>query len=221
MPGPKSPPAHGPAQPAGTAPGLPPLSFPEQPAGPDPQPEPGAYSPQPGGPPNGLAPGQPSGPWATGQPQPGAGPRARYRQPAPPPSRPPDREIRHRAIAGLIFALLSVIALLGAVGNLHRGIYLVIFSLLAGAGGFVLGVTALRRARRAGAWRPRGAIAAMIIGALSTVFGIMTLVAFTLFSAQLATYSQCLSRAQTPSAQQACLTQLQRAIDARLHQPGS
>jgi hypothetical protein len=136
------------------------------------------------------------------------------------PSRPPDRETRQRAIAGLIFALLGLIALLGAVGNLHRGIYLVIFSLVAGSGGGVLGVTALRRARRDGAFRPRGAIGAVIIGTLSTIFAVMTLAAFTLFSAQLSAYSRCLDRAQTPSAQQACLTQLQHSIDARI-QTGS
>ena len=81
-------------------------------------------------------------------------------------------------------------------------------------------LAALRRARRDGAFRPRGAIGAVIIGTLSTIFAVMTLAAFTLFSAQLSAYSRCLDRAQTPSAQQACLTQLQHSIDARI-QTGS
>ena len=129
--------------------------------------------------------------------------------------------MRQRAFAGLVFALLGVVALLGAVGNVHRGIYLVIFSLIAGPAACVLGITAMRRARRAGAWRPRGAIGATIIGGLSTILATVTLAAFTLFSQQLSAYSQCLSLAQTPSAQQACLTQFQHAIDHRIQQTGS
>ena len=109
-----------------------------------------------------------------------------------------------------------MVALLGAAGNIHRGIYLVIFTLIAGPGACVLGITAMRRARRSGTWRPRGAIGATIIGTLSTILGILTLAAFTLFSQQLSAYSQCLSQAQTTSAQQACLSQLQRSIDARI-----
>jgi hypothetical protein len=113
-----------------------------------------------------------------------------------------------------------MVALLGAAGNIHRGIYLVIFTLIAGPGACVLGITAMRRARRSGTWRPRGAIGATIIGTLSTILGILTLAAFTLFSQQLSAYSQCLSQAQTPSAQQACLSQLQRSIDARIQRAG-
>jgi hypothetical protein len=114
-----------------------------------------------------------------------------------------------------------VVALLGAIGNVHRGIYLVIFTLIAGPGGCVLGITATRRARRSGAWRPRGAVGATIIGGMSTILGILTLAAFTLFSQQLSAYSQCLSRAQTTSAQQACLSQFQRSIDARIQGHGA
>ena len=129
--------------------------------------------------------------------------------------------MQQRAFAGLIFALLSVVALLGAVGNIHRGIYLIIFALLAGSGACVLGVTASRRARRGGTWRPRGAIGATIIGAISTILGILTLAAFTLFSHQLTAYSQCLAQAQTPSAQQVCLSQFQQSINARIERTGT
>jgi hypothetical protein len=136
------------------------------------------------------------------------------------PTQPPGREVQQRAIAGVVFSLLSLLALRIAFGNVHRGIYLVILGLLLGIGGCVLGITAARRARSSGTQRPRGAIAAGILGACATVFGLAALVFFTLLSTQLTQYSNCLNRAQTTASQQACYDQLSRSVHQKLGQHG-
>jgi hypothetical protein len=142
------------------------------------------------------------------------------RSPRPPRlSRPPEREIRQRAAAGLIFGLLSLLALLGVGYNVHRGIYLVIFSLIIGSTACVLGITAIWRARRAGARRPRGAIAATIFGALATVLSVILLIGLTVFSRQFADYSRCMQVAQTAAAQHACTNQFYKSVDQGL--PGA
>jgi hypothetical protein len=128
--------------------------------------------------------------------------------------------VQQRAIAGVIFSLLSLLALRIAFGNLHRGIYLVILGLVLGIGGCALGITAIRRARSGGTQRPRGAIAAGILGGCATLFGLAALAFFTVLSAQLTQYSDCLGRAQTTASQQACYDQLSRAIHQKFGQPG-
>jgi hypothetical protein len=184
---------------AGSLPGLPPLSFPEQPAGQGPAPAAGGYSPR-----------------SPGDQEPGQAPsRPPPRPPRPArPTRPPEREVQQRAFAALIFGLLSLLALLGVGYNLHRGIYLVIFALVVGPLACWLAISAMRRAHRDGTWRPRGAIAGVIFGVLATVLGLGMLALFTLAARQVSQYSQCLSQAQTTSAQQACTSQFERSFNA-------
>ena len=50
------------------------------------------------------------------------------------PARPPDRELRHRALASLVLSILALVALFGLSGDLHRGVYLLIFSAAVGIG---------------------------------------------------------------------------------------
>jgi hypothetical protein len=209
-------------QPDGRPPGLPPLSFPEQSAGQGPAPVPGGYSPQP---PGGQAPGQqpeqPSrGHWPSGR---GQG-KAQRPPPSPRPPRPsrrPEREVRQRAFAALIFGMLSLLALLGVGYNIHRGIYLIIFTVVIGPVACWLAITATRRAHRDGTWRPRGAIAGLIFGVLGTVLGLGMLALFTLAAKQVSQYSQCLGQAQTLSAQHACTAQFERSLEAGLGRTGA
>jgi len=121
----------------------------------------------------------------------------------------------------MIFGMLSLLALFGVGHNLHRGIYLVIFTVVIGPVACWLAISAMRRARRDGTWRPRGAIAGTLFGALATLIGIAMLALFTLASRQVSNYARCLDRAQTPSAQQACTSQFERSFDAGLGQPGA
>jgi predicted PurR-regulated permease PerM len=116
--------------------------------------------------------------------------------------------------------MLSLLALLGVGYNIHRGIYLVIFTLVIAPVACWLAITAMRRARRDGTSRPRGAIAGTIFSVLAIVFGIGMLALFTLAAKQVSQYSQCLGQAQTLSAQHACTSQFERSFRARLGQTG-
>ncbi|MGO8884596.1 MAG: hypothetical protein ACLQI7_12985, partial [Streptosporangiaceae bacterium] len=125
----------------------------------------------------------------------------------------PQREVQQRAIAGLIFGMLALLALLGVSGNVHRGIYLVAFSLVVGVAAGVLEITAMRKARRGGTRRPRGAVAGTIFGVIATALSLLFVVTLALFSAQLSTYSRCTAAAQTLTAQQACSNQFYKSVD--------
>jgi len=133
----------------------------------------------------------------------------------PRPTKPPRREVSQRALAALIFGLLALFAVLGAAANLQRGVYLAIFSVVIGPAACLLGITALRRARKDATLRPRGAIAGTILGSMAGVLGLSTLMMFLLFPAQLTQYNRCLTLAQTPAARQACITQFYRSVTGR------
>ncbi len=115
-----------------------------------------------------------------------------------------------------MFGLLALLALFGVGANLQRGIYLVIFSVIIGPAACLLGITAMRSARKETTMRPRGAIAGTIFGSLAAVLSLFFLVMFALFSAQLTQYSRCLDLTQTATAQQACTTQFYRSIDSKI-----
>ena len=108
--------------------------------------------------------------------------------------------------------MLSLLALLGVGSNFRRGIYLVVFSLLVGVCACWFAMTAIRRARRSVTVRPRGAVACLVLGIIAVVLSAFLLLAFAAFWPQLNSFSQCLSAANTPSAQQACLDQLHRSV---------
>jgi hypothetical protein len=124
--------------------------------------------------------------------------------------------VRQRAVAALVFGMLSVLALAGIGSNLHRGIFLIGFSVLFGPGACVLGITAIRKARRAGAYRPRWAIAGAVLGAMASTFAIPVLLLYLVFPRPLSAYVSCLSQAQSASGSQACTNQFYRAIQNQL-----
>ena len=221
-------------QPAPKLPGLPRLHFPEQPGGQGPAPAPGGYPPPatapwdappqpPGngpGPPQGTppdsAPRWGNGPGADGRPAPGrpAGP--------PRPTRPPEPSVRQRALAAFFLGGLSVLAaLLGVGSNPHRGIYLVLFALVVGVAACWLAISAMQQARRAGSMRPRGAVFATVLGVLGSLLSVIMLVAFAVFWQQLTTFNQCISSANTLTAQQQCLTQVHRALNGEISKLGA
>ena len=120
--------------------------------------------------------------------------------------------MRQRALAALVLGILSLLSLLGVGSNFHRGIYLVVFALLVGLSACWFGVTAMRKARHSVTMRPRGAVAGTVLGVIGALLSTILLIALAAFWPQLTTFSQCLSAANTPSAQQACLNQLHRSV---------
>jgi hypothetical protein len=201
-----------PPPPVGGQPPYPPGSWPpgQQPDAPGTWP-PGQQPNAPGTWQPGPQPGQP-GNWQPGQQlnQP-----ARP-QPRPAPTAPPRQELRHRAAAAAVFGLLSLLSLAVAGQVKHVG-YLVAFSLAVGVIGCGLGISASRRARREDTTRPRGAVASVIVGAVSIVLALLTLVGL-IFAHQLTDYEQCVNNAHSTSAQQTCTRQLLHSIGSHFGQ---
>ena len=137
-----------------------------------------------------------------------------------PPS-PPDPVLQQRAWAALALGMLSLIGL-SLAGGLRRAVYVVIAALVLGALATWLGGTAMSRARRARSARPRGAIAGTILGVLGLSFSAITLIVFAMFWNELSAYSNCLSGANTLTAQHACHQQFSHTITNQIRslQPG-
>ena len=123
----------------------------------------------------------------------------------------PDRELRHRSLAALTFGMLALIGLLGIGSDLHRGVWALIFSAAVGLAACVIGITALAKARRTGAYRPRGAIGGIVLGALAALLSVPLLVFYLMFPRQLENYVTCASQAQTSAQLQACTNELTRS----------
>jgi hypothetical protein len=135
--------------------------------------------------------------------------------PAPPPSqrgRRADPATQQRAIAALFLALLSLFGLLG-LSNFQRGRYIVGFAVVVGALAIWFAVTSITRARRSGTAGPRGSVTALVIGSIGVVLSGLLLAGFALFGKQAATYSSCLSGANTISAQQSCQHQFIQSVE--------
>jgi hypothetical protein len=130
---------------------------------------------------------------------------------------PSETALQHRALAALVVALLGLAGFLGFNVDLHRGILIVGYALLAGVTALWLALTAMRRARRNRTARPRGSVAAVTIASIGIALSLMMLLAFALFGQQLTGYGQCLSGANTIAAQQACYSQLTHALDSQLN----
>ena len=125
---------------------------------------------------------------------------------------PPDPALRQRALAALIIGVLGLIGLAFGLGNLHRGMYVAVLTLVFGATAIWLGAGANRSARRAGTARPRGARAGVVLGGLGLAFSAFWLLILAVFWPQLNTYYNCLSGANTVSAQQACHSQFTNSV---------
>ena len=126
---------------------------------------------------------------------------------------PPEPALRHRALAALIVALLSLAGLLGFNIEAQRALLVVAYSLLAGATALWLALTAMRRARRGHTARPRGSVAATVIAAVGIGLAGVMLMAFGLFGRQLSDYGRCLSGANTIAGSQSCYSRFSHALD--------
>jgi hypothetical protein len=148
---------------------------------------------------------------------PGQRPPARP-QPARP-TRPPDRELRHRALASLVLSVLALVALLGLGADLHRGVYLLVFSAVVGIGSCIIGITAVRKARKTGSYRPRGSIGGIVLGALAALLSIPILATYLAFPHQVENYVKCVN--QNPSgSEQSCMDKFYKSIHLGALGPG-
>jgi hypothetical protein len=143
-------------------------------------------------------------------------PRSPFLPPdAPPPLPPAEPRLQQNAFAGLVLALLSLIAML-FIGNLNRGAVVAGVALAVAVIALLLLVPALRAARRAGSRRPRGAMGGLILAIAGAVFSGMAFIGFTAFGTQIDQYASCVNAAGTSAARTACQTQLENSIDNRL-----
>ncbi len=120
--------------------------------------------------------------------------------------------MRQHALAALSIGALSLLGLAFGLGNLHRGIYVAVLSLVFGGTAIWLGAGANRRARRGGTARPRGATSGIVVGGLGLAFSALWLLVLAVFWPQLNTYYDCMGGANTVTAQQACHTQFTNSV---------
>lgn len=116
--------------------------------------------------------------------------------------------MRQRAIASAVFGVIALVALLGLGSDLHKGVYLLIFSAAVGIAGLVIGITALVKARKTGSYRPRFAVAGIVFSALATLIAVPTLVLYLAFP----NYINCQQQAQSSSDHRACITKFYKSI---------
>ena len=129
---------------------------------------------------------------------------------------PPEPALRHRALAALIVALLSLAGLLAFNIEAQRAVLVVAYSLLAAATALWLALTAMRRARRSRTARPRGSVIATVIAGIGIGLAAAILLAFGLFGRQLSDYGRCLSGANTITANQSCYSRFAHALDHQI-----
>ncbi len=127
------------------------------------------------------------------------------------PTRKPDRELRQRAIASLVLGLLALVAMFGLGADLRRGVFVLIFSAAVGIGSCVIGITAIRKARKTGSLRPGGAVGGIVFGALATVISVPILAIYLAYPAPLNNYVNCLSQARNSSQQHACVSKFYKS----------
>jgi len=125
---------------------------------------------------------------------------------------PPDPALRQQALAAFALGVLSLLGLALGLGNLHRGVFVAVLTLLFAVTAIWLGVIAKRRARRSGTARPRGAISGIVLGGFGLAFSALWLLVLAVFWPQLTAYYNCMSGANTVAAQQVCRTHLNNSV---------
>lgn len=149
------------------------------------------------------------------QPPGGRGPQPTGLLP-PPQLPPPDPALRQYGLAAVVLGALSLLGLALGLGNLHRGIYVIVLTTVFALTAIVLGAGISRRARRGGTARPRGAVSGIVLGGFGLAFSAFWLLVLAVFWPQLNTYDTCMNGANTVSAQQACHTQLSTSMGSEL-----
>ena len=125
---------------------------------------------------------------------------------------PPDQASRQQGMAAFALGVLSLLGLALGLGNVRRGVFVAILTLLFAAIAIWLGVMVNRRARRGGTARPRGATSGIVLGWFGLVISALWLLVLAVFWTQLNTYYNCMNSANTVAAQQVCRTQLSNSI---------
>jgi hypothetical protein len=135
-------------------------------------------------------------------------PRSPFLLPPPRPQLPPPSPaLQQRAWAALALAVLSLLAIT-LISNIARGAYVVGVALAVAAVGLVLAFGSMSAAKRAGTRRPRGVIAATILGLIGFLFSGILLIGFLAFGSEIDQYSNCMKAANTTATQAACENQL-------------
>jgi len=129
---------------------------------------------------------------------------------------PPDPALRQRALVAFALGALSLVGLALGLGNLRRGVYVAVLSLLFAVTAIWLGAWANRSARRNGTARPRGGVSGIVLGGFGLAFSTLWLLALAMFWPQLSTYSNCMSGANTVAAQQACHTAFTNSVGGEI-----
>jgi hypothetical protein len=124
--------------------------------------------------------------------------------------------VRQRALTALALGALSLIGLMLGLGNLRRGIYVAVLTLLFAVTAIWLGTTTSKKARRSGTARPRWAVGGVVLGGLGLAFSALWLLVLAVFWPQLNTYYTCMSGANTVAAQQACHTQFTNSVGGEI-----
>ena len=150
------------------------------------------------------------------QPQGGRGTQPKGMLPARRQLPPPEPPVRQRALTALVLGVLSLIGLMLGLGNLRRGVFVAVLTLLFAATAVWLGVTASKMARRGGTARPRWAVGGVLLGSVGLVFSALWLLVLAVFWPQLNTYYNCMGGANTVTAQQACHDQFTKSVGSEL-----
>jgi CDP-diglyceride synthetase len=124
--------------------------------------------------------------------------------------------VRQRALAALFLGVLSLIGLMLGLGNLRRGIFVAVLTLVFAAVAIWLGVTANRKARRNGTARPRGGVSGVVLGVFGLAISALWLMVLAVFWPQLSAYYNCMSGANTVTAQQACHDQFTDSVGSEM-----
>ena len=129
---------------------------------------------------------------------------------------PPDPASRQQALAAFALGVLSLLGLALGLGNLRRGVFVAVLTLLFAVTAMWLGIAVNRRARRSGTARPRGAVSGIVLGGFGLAFSLLWLLVLAVFWPQLSAYSNCMASANTVAAQQACHTQFTNSVGGEI-----
>jgi hypothetical protein len=124
--------------------------------------------------------------------------------------------VRQRALTALLLGVLSLTGLMLGLGNLRRGVFVAVLTLLFAATAVWLGVTASKKARRGGTARPRWAAGGVVLGSLGLAFSALWLIVLAVFWPQLNTYYNCMGGANTVTAQQTCHDQFTKSVGSEI-----
>jgi hypothetical protein len=139
-------------------------------------------------------------------------PRSPFLLPPPRPQLPPPAPaLRQRAWAALALSVLSLLAMT-LISNIDRGVYVAGVALVVAIVALALALRTMSAARRAGTQRPRGVVAATVLGLVGVVFCGLALGGFLIFRAELSQYAACMNGANTTATKTACQNQLDNSV---------